>query len=270
MAKVLYEKRDRIAYVTINRPEARNAIDPDVHRLMIETWADFRDDDSVDVAILTGAGDDAFSAGADLKTYIPPIMQGARPGEDARDRRAGPQRLHARDAPDLQADHRRGQRLGAGGRPRDRARLRHPDRLRARDVRVASRRGAAFTTATAASCGSSTPAASGVALADAAHRRADRRRARARVRPGLEGRAPREADRGGRDGRAPDPAQLPARGALGEADDPRRDRPAARRPASHRGLERLHVRRPRGDAALLGRFYDKSDAGRAGSHETPL
>ena len=77
MDKVLYEKRDRIAYVTINRPEARNAIDPDVHRAMIETWADFRDDDSVDVAILTGAGDDAFSAGADLKTYIPPIIQGA-------------------------------------------------------------------------------------------------------------------------------------------------------------------------------------------------
>jgi enoyl-CoA hydratase/carnithine racemase len=70
MSKVLYEKRDRIAYVTINRPEARNAIDPDVHRLMIETWADFRDDDSVDVAILTGAGE-AFCAGADLKTYIP-------------------------------------------------------------------------------------------------------------------------------------------------------------------------------------------------------
>ena len=39
MSKVLYEKRDRIAYVTINRPEARNAIDPDVHRLMVETWA---------------------------------------------------------------------------------------------------------------------------------------------------------------------------------------------------------------------------------------
>ena len=70
MSKVLYEKRDRIAYVTINRPEARNAIDPDVHRLMIEAWADFRDDDSVDVAILTGAGE-AFCAGADLKTYIP-------------------------------------------------------------------------------------------------------------------------------------------------------------------------------------------------------
>jgi enoyl-CoA hydratase len=54
MPKVLYEKRDRIAYVTINRPEARNAVDPGVHQAMIETWSDFAADDSVDVAILTG------------------------------------------------------------------------------------------------------------------------------------------------------------------------------------------------------------------------
>jgi enoyl-CoA hydratase/carnithine racemase len=80
MDKLLYEKRDRIAYLTINRPEAKNAIDPDVHRLMIEAWADFRDDDGLDVAILTGAGD-AFCAGADLKTYIPPKVAGATPGE---------------------------------------------------------------------------------------------------------------------------------------------------------------------------------------------
>ena len=80
MSKVLYEKRDRIAWVTINRPEARNAIDPDVHRAMIEAWADFAEDDSVDVAILTGAGD-AFCAGADLKTYIPPIMADATPAD---------------------------------------------------------------------------------------------------------------------------------------------------------------------------------------------
>jgi enoyl-CoA hydratase/carnithine racemase len=78
MSKLTYEKRDRIAYVTINRPEARNAIDPDVHRLMVEVWTDFRDDDSVDVAILTGAGE-AFCAGADLKTYIPPIIGNASP-----------------------------------------------------------------------------------------------------------------------------------------------------------------------------------------------
>src|SRR4051812_348153 len=74
MSKVLYEKRDRVAYVTINRPEARNAIDPETHQLLWRTWEDFRDDDAVDVAILTGAGE-AFCAGADLKTYIPPIME---------------------------------------------------------------------------------------------------------------------------------------------------------------------------------------------------
>src|SRR3954452_22168278 len=78
MPKLLYEKRDRIAYLTINRPDAKNAIDPDTHNLLWEAWEDFRDDDAVDVAILTGAGD-AFSAGADLKTYIPPIIQDASP-----------------------------------------------------------------------------------------------------------------------------------------------------------------------------------------------
>ncbi|MQA75929.1 MAG: enoyl-CoA hydratase/isomerase family protein [Solirubrobacterales bacterium] len=81
MPKVLYEKRDRIAWVTINRPEARNAVDPDVHRAMIDAWTEFGDDDEVDVAILTGAGEDAFCAGADLKTYIPPIISDARPSD---------------------------------------------------------------------------------------------------------------------------------------------------------------------------------------------
>src|SRR5262249_17365257 len=70
---------DRIAYLTINRPEARNAIDADVHRAMVDAWADFRDDNDLDVAILTGTGD-AFCAGADLKTYIPQIFTDASPG----------------------------------------------------------------------------------------------------------------------------------------------------------------------------------------------
>jgi enoyl-CoA hydratase/carnithine racemase len=73
VSKLLYEKRGRIAYLTLNRPEAKNAIDPELHQLLWEAWEDFRDDDAVDVAILTGAGD-AFCAGADLKTFIPPLM----------------------------------------------------------------------------------------------------------------------------------------------------------------------------------------------------
>jgi enoyl-CoA hydratase/carnithine racemase len=56
--KVTCETRDRLAYVTINRPEARSAGHRDAHRLIIETWAAFRDDDSVDVAILNDAGDE--------------------------------------------------------------------------------------------------------------------------------------------------------------------------------------------------------------------
>jgi enoyl-CoA hydratase/carnithine racemase len=78
VSKVLYEKRDRIAFVTINRPEAKNAVDPETHELLWRTWEEFRDDDAVDVAILTGAGD-AFCAGADLKTFIPPWIQDATP-----------------------------------------------------------------------------------------------------------------------------------------------------------------------------------------------
>ena len=74
MPKVLYEKRGKIAYVTLNRPEVMNCVDPETHELLWETWRDFAADDALEVAILTGAGDEAFCAGADLKAFIPPIL----------------------------------------------------------------------------------------------------------------------------------------------------------------------------------------------------
>jgi enoyl-CoA hydratase/carnithine racemase len=74
VSKVLYETDGRIAYVTINRPEARNAIDFDVHEGLISTWEQFAADDSLDVAILTGRGE-AFCAGADLKAFLPVLAQ---------------------------------------------------------------------------------------------------------------------------------------------------------------------------------------------------
>src|SRR6516165_1808879 len=70
MNKVLYEKKGEIAYITLNRPEVKNAIDLDVQYRLREIWTDFRDDDSIRLAILTGKGD-AFCAGADLKTHVP-------------------------------------------------------------------------------------------------------------------------------------------------------------------------------------------------------
>ena len=64
---VVYEKKDRIAYITINRPEVRNALHSPSHRELAEVWNNFRDDPELWVAILTGAGDKAFCAGNDLK-----------------------------------------------------------------------------------------------------------------------------------------------------------------------------------------------------------
>jgi enoyl-CoA hydratase/carnithine racemase len=69
-SKVLYEKRDAVAYVTLNRPEVKNAIDVEMHERLCEIWADFRDDPKLRVAVLTGTGD-AFTAGADLRTHAP-------------------------------------------------------------------------------------------------------------------------------------------------------------------------------------------------------
>jgi enoyl-CoA hydratase/carnithine racemase len=68
--KVLYEKRGPIAYVTLNRPDKLNAIDPDVNERLREIWTDFRDDDEIRLAILTGAGEKAFCAGADLSSMV--------------------------------------------------------------------------------------------------------------------------------------------------------------------------------------------------------
>src|SRR5271156_450477 len=68
--KVLYEKKGEVAYVTLNRPRVKNAIDLEMHLRLREIWMDFRDDPKLRVAILTGAGD-AFCAGADLKTHVP-------------------------------------------------------------------------------------------------------------------------------------------------------------------------------------------------------
>jgi enoyl-CoA hydratase len=71
----LYEKRNRIGYITLNRPEALNALDDELNAELWDVWRDFNDDPSMEVAILTGAGK-AFCSGADLKTFIPKWEKG--------------------------------------------------------------------------------------------------------------------------------------------------------------------------------------------------
>ncbi len=69
--KVLYEVKGKVAYITINRPEVMNAMDADVYAELSKAWIDVRDNPEVWVAIVTGAGEKAFTAGADLKSFIP-------------------------------------------------------------------------------------------------------------------------------------------------------------------------------------------------------
>ncbi len=86
MAKVLNEKVGHVGLVTINRPEVRNALDPETVCLLADTFAELAADDDVRVVIVTGAGQQAFSAGADLGRLIP-LFSGAREPEDEWDRR---------------------------------------------------------------------------------------------------------------------------------------------------------------------------------------
>jgi enoyl-CoA hydratase/carnithine racemase len=64
---VKYEKKEHIAYITFNRPERMNALHPACHVEMDQVWDDFVADKAMWVAIVTGAGDKAFSAGNDLR-----------------------------------------------------------------------------------------------------------------------------------------------------------------------------------------------------------
>jgi enoyl-CoA hydratase len=67
--------------VVLNRPDRMNALTPEAYIRLAEAWYRFRDDDTLRAAILTGAGDRAFTAGADLGITIP-LLNGSRSPRD--------------------------------------------------------------------------------------------------------------------------------------------------------------------------------------------
>ncbi|MFC2001985.1 enoyl-CoA hydratase/isomerase family protein [Chloroflexota bacterium] len=71
MALIEYKKEGKIATFTINRPDALNSMNVQSTRELREAMIDFRDDPELWVGIITGAGDRAFCAGADIKDMLP-------------------------------------------------------------------------------------------------------------------------------------------------------------------------------------------------------
>ena len=74
---LIYEVKDRVATLTLNRPERLNALNHELRSQLAETWTEFRHDNELEVAIFTGAGR-AFCAGEDMKESLQDGAPGGR------------------------------------------------------------------------------------------------------------------------------------------------------------------------------------------------
>ena len=64
---MLFRSKDHVARITLNRPEAMNAMNPQLRWELSRHWDEVEGNDDIWLAVVTGAGERAFSAGADLK-----------------------------------------------------------------------------------------------------------------------------------------------------------------------------------------------------------
>lgn len=80
LKRLLFDVRDHVATITINRPERLNATDDLTRTELGQVWARVRDDSDIRVAIITGAGDRAFSAGQDIKATAEGGIRNKVPG----------------------------------------------------------------------------------------------------------------------------------------------------------------------------------------------
>src|SRR5437879_2638190 len=68
-ATVMVEKREGVTTITVNRPDKKNAMNPQMHQDMYDLLTRLEGDDETRVLVITGAGD-SFCAGQDLKEYF--------------------------------------------------------------------------------------------------------------------------------------------------------------------------------------------------------
>ena len=84
MTDIRYEHHGRVRLITIDRPAKMNSLDFEANDRLVEAWNTFDADDGAQVAVITGAGAQAFCAGADLKTYTMAFAR--RPAPEFRSR----------------------------------------------------------------------------------------------------------------------------------------------------------------------------------------
>ena len=82
MANIVWEDHGSVRLITINRPGQMNSLDFDANAELVDVWRAFEADANARVAVITGAGQKAFCAGADLKTYTMKFAK--RPGHEFR------------------------------------------------------------------------------------------------------------------------------------------------------------------------------------------
>ena len=79
MAHLLTERRDGVVLVTLNRPDKRNTLSPEMVVRLAAFWDEIAQDDEVRAIVVTGAGDQAFCSGGDLGTLIPLMLRVRQP-----------------------------------------------------------------------------------------------------------------------------------------------------------------------------------------------
>lgn len=84
MSWIRYESHGAVRLITIDRADRMNSLDFEANDELVEVWRTFERDDAARVAVITGAGDKAFCAGADLKTYTMNFAQTSAPEFRAR------------------------------------------------------------------------------------------------------------------------------------------------------------------------------------------
>jgi len=71
---IRYEAADGVATITLNRPDVLNAMNEDLRRELTQCFGDLAVDDAVRAIVVTGAGERAFSAGADIREFVEPLV----------------------------------------------------------------------------------------------------------------------------------------------------------------------------------------------------